>query len=95
MTSLMSSIPVLIVIWAVVTGIFLALLAYNGTITRYEDNQLFLADTSAGGEHRQSAIVNRVQRTQPFIRLSGVLSALTTIAIVAIYTWDAWQRIHS
>lgn len=91
---MMSAIPVLIVVWAVVTGIFLALLAYNGTITRYEDNQLFLADTS-GGEQRQSAIVQRVHRTQPFIRATGVLSALMTIAIVGIYTWDAWQRIHS
>lgn len=95
MSSLMSAIPVLIVVWAVVTGIFLALLAYNGTITRYEDNQVFLSATSAVEEGRQTVIVRRVQRTQPFIRVSGVLSALLTIAIVGIYTWDAWQRIHS
>ena len=95
MTSLMSAVPVLIVVWAVVTGIFLALLAYNGTITRYEDNQVFLSQTSAVEEGRQSIIVQRVHRTQPFIRASGVLSALMTIAIVGIYTWDAWQRIHS
>ena len=91
---MMSAIPVLIVVWAVVTGIFLALLAYNGTITRYEDNQVFLSDTSAVEEGRQSVIVDRVHRTQPFIRASGALCALMTIAIVAIYTWDAWQRIH-
>ena len=92
---MMSAIPVLIVVWAVVTGVFLALLAYNGTITRYEDNQVFLSGTSAVEEGRQTIIVQRVHRTQPFIRASGVLSALMTVAIVGIYTWDAWQRIHS
>ena len=92
---MMSAIPVLIVAWAVVTAIFLALLAYNGTVTRYEDNQVFLSETSAVEEGRQSVIVQRVQRTQPFIRVAGALSALMTIAIVAIYTWDAWQRIHT
>ena len=91
---MMSAIPVLIVVWAIVTGIFLALLAYNGTITRYEDNQVFLSGTSAVEEGRQSIIVQRVNRTQPFIRATGVLSALMTVAIVGIYTWDAWQRIH-
>ena len=91
---MMSAIPVLIVIWAIVTGIFLALLAYNGTITRYEEDQLFLSETNAHEKQVQASIVDKVHRTQPFIRASGVLSALMTVAIVAIYTWDAWQRIH-
>jgi hypothetical protein len=91
---MMNAIPVLIVVWAVVTGVFLALLAYNGTITRYEENQVFLGNTNAVEEERQSAIVNRIHRAQPFIRVSGVLSAVMTVAIVGIYTWDAWQRIH-
>jgi hypothetical protein len=91
---MMNAIPVLIVVWAVVTGVFLALLAYNGTITRYEENQVFLADTRAGEDERQFAIVQRIHRAQPFIRVSGVLSALMTVAIVGIYTLDAWRRIH-
>lgn len=91
---MMNAIPVLIVVWAVVTGVFLALLAYNGTITRYEENQVYLGEANAIEEERQSAIVQRIHRAQPFIRVSGVLSALMTVAIVGIYTWDAWQRIH-
>ena len=43
---MMNALPVLIVVWAVVTGLFLALLAYNATITRYEENQLFLDDAT-------------------------------------------------
>jgi hypothetical protein len=92
---LMHALPALIVIWAVLTGLFLALLAYNGTVTRYEENQLFLADINANEQQRQSSIVRRVNRIMPFVRALGTLSALMTVLIIGIYTWDAWQRIQA
>ena len=91
---MMSTLPVLIVIWAVLTALFLALLAYNGTVTRYEENQLFLADINANEQQQQHTIVRKVNRTLPFIRALGTLSAIMTVAIIAIYTWDAWQKIQ-
>jgi hypothetical protein len=90
--SLMTYLPMLIVVWAVSTGLFLALLAYNGTITRYEESQLFLADINATEQERQSTIVTKVNRMVPFVRLFGGLSALLTVAIIAVYTADAWQK---
>jgi len=91
---MMSAMPVLIVIWAILTGLFLALLAYNATVSRYEENQLFLADINANEQQQQTSIVRRINKTLPFIRLMGSLSALMTVAIIAIYTWDAWQKIQ-
>ncbi len=90
---MMSAMPVLIVIWAVLTGLFLALLAYNATISRYEENQVFLAEVNTS-EQRQSTIVRRVNRVLPFLRAMGSLSALMTVVVIGLYTWDAWQRIH-
>jgi hypothetical protein len=91
---MMSSLPVLMVVWAVLTGLFLALLAYNGTITRYEESQLFLADINANEQEQQSLIVRKVNRTLPFVRIFGTASAVLTVLIVGIYTWDAWLQIH-
>jgi hypothetical protein len=90
---MMSAMPVLIVIWAVLTGLFLALLAYNATISRYEENQVFLAEVNTS-EQRQSTIVRRVNRVLPFLRAMGSLSAIMTVVVIGLYTWDAWQRIH-
>jgi hypothetical protein len=92
--AMMSILPVLIVIWAILTALFLALLAYNGTVTRYEENQLFLADINANEEQQQNAIVRKVNRMMPYIRALGSLSAVMTVLIIAIYTWDAWQKIQ-
>ncbi len=91
---MMNALPVLIVVWAVFMGLFLALLAYNGTITRYEENQLFLEDINANEKEFQSAVIRKVTRTQPYLRATGVLSAVMTVLIVGIYTLDAWRRIH-
>jgi hypothetical protein len=38
--------------------------------------------------------VRRIQRTLPYIRAMGWVSAVMTVAIVAIYTWDAWQKLQ-
>ena len=91
---MMNALPVLIIVWAVLTGLFLALLAYNGTITRYEDNQLFLADINANEQQRQSTIVRRVNKTLPFVRVLGTLSAILTVVIITIYTMDSWQKLQ-
>ena len=90
----MNALPVLIVIWAVLTGSFLALLAYNGTITRYEENQLFLDDINGNESQQQSSILNKVKKVMPFLKISGVAAALMTVLIVGIYTLDAWHRIN-
>jgi hypothetical protein len=91
---MMNALPTLIVVWAVLTGLFLALLAYNGTITRYEDNQLFLADINANEQQRQTSIVRRVNKTLPFVRILGTLSGVLTVIIITIYTYDSWLKIQ-
>jgi hypothetical protein len=91
---MMNALPALIVVWAVFTGLFLTLLAYNGTLTRYEENQLFLDDINAVEKQQQSSILNKITRVTPYIRTLGTLSALMTVVIIAIYTLDAWKKIQ-
>jgi hypothetical protein len=93
---MMTDLPLLIIIWSVFTGLFLALLAYNATITRYEENQLFLDDASANAieQQQQNLILRKVQRLLPVIRTLGVLSAIFTVLIIVIYTWDCWQKLQ-
>lgn len=90
----MSAIPVLILIWAAIAACFLALLAYKGQLTRYEDDQLFLSENQAHEQRIQSEIVRRVTRIQPIVRVLGVATAVMTVCIVGIYTYDAWLSLQ-
>ncbi len=81
------------IVWAALAAAFLALLAYRGTITRYEEDQLFLNESANTAEHqRQDDIVRRCNRLQPIVRVFGGAAGLLTMGIVGMYVWDAWQH---
>ena len=89
----MSVIPVMLIVWAVIAACFLALLAYRGQLTRYEEDQLFLNEAESNEQREQSEIVRKVNKIKPFVRILGVAAAAMTVGIVGIFTYDAWQHL--
>jgi hypothetical protein len=89
----MSAIPIMLIVWAVVAACFLALLAYRGQLTRYEEDQLFLNENESNEQREQSEIVRKVKKIEPLVRLFGVAAAAMTAGIVGIFTYDAWQHL--
>lgn len=90
----MSAIPVMLIIWAAIAACFLALLAYRGQLTRYEEDQLFLTESESNEKQEQTEIVRKVNKIRPFVNLFGFAAALMTIGIVGIFTYDAWQHLR-
>jgi hypothetical protein len=90
----MSVIPVMLIVWGIIAACFLALLAYRGQLTRYEEDQLFLSDTESNEQREQTEIVRKVNKISPLIRILGVATAVMTVGIVGIFTYDAWQRLQ-
>ena len=84
----------MLVVWGILTAAFLTLLAYTATLTRYEDDQLFLHGHSLAEEQLQQKIVKDVQRAEPALHAFGGASALLGTFLVALYTWQAWQFLH-
>ena len=90
----MNVIPVMLIVWGVVAACFLALLAYRGQLTRYEEDQLFLNERESHEQTNQNEIVRRVNKIGPAIRVLGFAAAAMTVGIVGIFTYDAWQRLQ-
>lgn len=81
--------PALWIVWAVFAAVLLMLLLYRGTITRYEDDQLFLDGNSERQHQENDAIIRKLNKLQPVVRaLTGVTTILTA-TIIGIYAWDA------
>ncbi len=90
----MHVIPTLCIVWAGFAVCLLALLLYRGTITRYEDDQLFLDDVSERQHKENDAIIRKLNTIQPFLRVfTGVISIFTA-AIIGIYAWDAIKTFY-
>jgi len=85
----MSAMPLLWIVWAGVTAIMLILLGYRGTLTRYEEDQIFLDDAANHQQQEQNQILLKVQKIQPYVRVSIAATSVLTAFIVGIYVWDA------
>ena len=83
-----NAIPTMLTIWGAVTACFVAILTYRGQLTRYEQERLFLSNTSDEGARKQSEIVHRIKQIQPYVRILGAATTLITVTIVAIWTLE-------
>ena len=89
-----SAVPTLLIVWASLVACFVGLLTYRGQLTRYEDDQLFLAENNPDGQRQQYDIVRRVNQVQPFVRIFGAAAGLMTAGIVGIWVADALRVLN-
>lgn len=80
---------VLWIVWAVVTCLLLVLLAYRGTLTRYEEDQLFLDEGQSHQHKEQDEIVKKVNKVTPLVRVMTGATCVLSAVIIGIYVWDA------
>jgi hypothetical protein len=90
----MHIVPTLWIVWAVFAVCLLGLLLYRGTITRYEDDQLFLDDISDRAHKENDAIIRKLNTIQPFLRVFTGVTSILTAAIIGIYAWDAIKAFY-
>jgi hypothetical protein len=91
----MHFIPTLWIVWAVCAVCLLSLLLYRGTITRYEDDQLFLDDVNERQHQENDAIIRKLNKIQPFLRVCTGVTSVLTAAIIGLYAWDAFKAFYN
>jgi hypothetical protein len=90
---MLSYMPVLWIVWAVVFATLLALLAYRGTLTRYEEDQLFLDPAEDHQKSEQVAILQRIDKIQPFVRIMIGATCVMSACVLGVYVWDAIRHL--
>ena len=82
----------LLIAWGVVTGILLILLFYRSTLTRQEDDQLFIDESSSSRATEQSQPIAKVNKINPLVKLVGATSGLMILAIAG---WAVYLGLNS
>ena len=90
----MRAMPLMWIVWAAFACILLALLLYRGTLTRYEEDQLFLDDASDHQHKENDLVLRKVAKLQPLVRVFTGATCLLTAAILGIYVWDAVRQFY-
>jgi hypothetical protein len=82
----------LLIAWGIVTGILLILLFYRSTLTRQEDDQLFIDESSASKATEQQQLIAKVNKINPLVKLVGATSGLMILVIAG---WAVYLGLNS
>jgi hypothetical protein len=80
--------PVLWIAWAIVAVITALLYAYRSKLTRDEEGQIFLDDAFAHEKAVQTEIVTKVNKLEPALRASLIVTVLMTAVVIGYYVWN-------
>jgi len=89
----MSVVAMLWMAWFVVIGATGLLYAYRMSLTKDEEDQLFLDDAFSHEKAIQARILSKVAQVQPMIRAAQVLSVLMTLVVLGYYGWLAMKAL--
>jgi hypothetical protein len=82
----------MLIAWGIVTGLFLILLFYRSALTRQEDDQLFIDESSASRATEQKELIAKVNKINPLVKLVGATSGLMLLAIAG---WAVYLGLNS
>ena len=82
----------LLIAWGVVTGILLILLFYRSTLTRQEDDQLFIDESASSMATEQRQLIAKVNKVNPLVKVVGATSG---VMILVIAGWAVYIGLNS
>ena len=88
----MSIVPVMWSIWAVLALALAGLHFYKSRIERDEDDQIFLDDSFDHMKNEQAAIVARVHKIEPLLRVVLWLAVAATLFVIGYYVVDCLSQ---
>jgi hypothetical protein len=74
---------VLVIAWGAIGAMLLVLLGYRGTLTRYEEDQIFLTDAVSVESQQQLDIQRKLLKIRPLlVGMLWAIGALTAVILV-------------
>ncbi len=90
----MTLVPVLWTIWSAFVVFTAALYVYRTSLTRVEEDQIFLDDSFEQEKSAQAIIVSRVAKVEPLVRIGRWLVIAMTLVVVLYYVRDVVVQLH-
>jgi hypothetical protein len=78
----------LVIAWGAVGAVLLVLLGYRGTLTRYEEDQIFLSEAVSGESRAQDEIQRKLTLIRPFLVSILWTIGLLSAVIFAVFVKD-------
>jgi hypothetical protein len=88
----MTFVPVMWIVWCALVVITGTIYLYRSRLTRDEEDQIFLDDSFDHEKNEQEAILAKVAKVEPLLKVSMWLVATSTVVVIVYYIWDFWKH---
>ena len=82
----------LLIVWGIVTAIFLALIAWRSVLTSHEDDQIFLDAKEDIMAREQRELVTKINSLSKPILTSGITSGVLLLLIAGIFVYHGLKN---
>jgi hypothetical protein len=82
----------LLIVWGVVTAIFLALVAWRSVLASHEDDQIFIDASEELMAKEQKELVSKINSLSKPILTSGITSGVLLLLIAGIFVYQGLKN---
>jgi hypothetical protein len=82
----------LLIIWGVVTAIFLILVIWRSVLASHEDDQIFLDAAEEHMAREQRELVKKINKLSSPILTSGIMAGVLLLAIAGIFVYNGLKN---
>ncbi len=90
----MSFLWVMWIIWSAFVIFAAALYIYRSSLTKNEEDQIFLDDSFSQEKAEQAVISSKVAKVEPLVRIARWLVVGMTVVVIAYYVRDIMLQLH-
>ncbi|HUA96993.1 MAG TPA: hypothetical protein VMA34_01545 [Terracidiphilus sp.] len=87
-------VPVLWIVWSSIVVLMIGLHVYRSSLEKDEEDQIFLDESFDHEKVQQAAIVARVNKVEPLVRVSHWLVAGMSLIVIAYYIRDILMHLN-
>ena len=82
----------LLIVWGVVTAIFLVLVAWRSVLSSHEDDQIFLDAAEEHMAREQRELVSKINSLSRPLMASGITSGVLLLLIAGIFVYHGLKN---
>jgi hypothetical protein len=88
----MPFVPVMWSVWGLTIIVLAFMFLYRSRLSRDEEDQLFLGESFSHEQTAQQAIIAKVNKVQPLIRVSKIVAGVATLFVIGYYLMDVFNQ---
>jgi hypothetical protein len=82
----------LLIVWGVVTAVFLALVAWRSVLSSHEDDQIFLDAAEEHMAREQRELVNKINMLSRPLLASGITSGVLLLVLAGLFVYQGLRN---